>query len=272
MPRIIIDKSLCTKCNICSTLCEMIIIDKEAGSGYPTIPEEKIDNCFKCGHCEAFCPQKALTLDFLTGEKITINDTEGRIDPQNLSVYLKKRRSVRHFTSQTVSRELISAILDVCRYAASGGNAQPVKWIVVQNSSEVRRVAELTIEWMRSIQHTSHPLSDYAPGIISAWDNGSDPICRNAPHLLIAHIPVEAIDDPTDAIIALTHFDIAAPSFGIGTCWAGFIKLAMDNYTPLRDFLSIPEGRNAACPIMFGYSKFKSITIPRRNPVDISWK
>ena len=95
-------------------------------------------------------------------------------------------------------------------------------------------------------------------------------ICHNAPHLLFAHVPIEPIDDPTEAIIALTHFDIAAPAFGIGTCWAGFVKLAIDNYKPLKDLLSIPEERKAACPMLFGYSSYKITSIPRRNPVDIT--
>jgi nitroreductase len=68
------------------------------------------------------------------------------------------------------------------------------------------------------------------PAILSSCDNGVNLICHKAPHLLFAHIPFEPIDDPTEAIIALTHFDIAAPSFGIGTCWAGFFKMATDNY------------------------------------------
>ncbi len=40
---------------------------------------------------------------------------------------------------------------------------------------------------------------------------------------LFAHIPEGNPMASVDAIIALTHFDIAAPAFGIGTCWAGFV-------------------------------------------------
>ena len=41
---------------------------------------------------------------------------------------------------------------------------------------------------------------------------------------------------------------------------------------PLKDLLSIPEERKAACPMLFGYSSYKITSIPRRNPVDITWK
>lgn len=272
MPQIIIDKSLCAKCNTCATVCILGIIENAVNSNYPKISEEKADYCIKCGHCESFCPQKALTLDFHLTEKINTTVFDGQIEPQNLSLYIKKRRSVRHFSTKTVNKELISKVIDVSRYAASGGNTQPVKWLVIHEPSEVKHVAKLSIDWMRLIQNTAHTLADYVPAIISNWDNGLDLICHNAPHLLFAHIPVEPIDDPTEAIIALTHFDIAAPSFGIGTCWAGFVKMAADNYTPLKDFLSIPKGRKAACPILFGYSNFKITSIPRRNPMDVTWK
>lgn len=272
MPQIIIDQKECTQCYTCVKVCVMGIIEKTIDSGYPTIPEEKLDYCIKCGHCESFCAQKALTLDFLLEERITISSLDVQLEPQNLALYIKARRSVRHYSLKTVNKELIAQVIDIARYAASGGNAQPVKWIVIHEPSKVKLVARLTIDWMRTIQNTSHPLADYVTVLISAWDNGLDLICRNAPHLLFAHVPIDPIDDPTEAIIALTHFDIAAPAFGIGTCWAGFVKMALDNYKPLQDLLSIPEERKAACPMLFGFSSYKITSIPRRNPADITWK
>lgn len=270
MPQIIIDEKLCARCNTCSTVCVTGIIEKASFPAYPTIPDEKVDYCIKCGHCESFCAQKALSLDFLLDEKI--NTLASRIEPYNLELYIKKRRSVRHFTSKPVDKETIAKLIDIARYAASGGNSQPVKWLVIFDPCEVKRIASLTIDWMRSIQNTSHPLADYVPATIATWDGGLDLICHNAPHLLFAHVPFEPIDDPTEAIIALTHIDIAAPSFGVGTCWAGFVKMALDDYKPLRDLLSLPEERKAACPLMLGYSMYKISSIPRRNHADITWR
>ena len=55
MPQILIDRKTCSKCNTCATVCVMGIIDKSTALNYPTIPEEKLDYCLKCGHCESFC-------------------------------------------------------------------------------------------------------------------------------------------------------------------------------------------------------------------------
>ena len=251
----------------------MKIIEKSTDSAVPTITKENEGNCSRCGHCESFCPQKALMLDFLPEEKIFIESKDGFVDSQTLSLYLKKRRSIRHFSSKKVPREIVSKLIDVARYAASAGNSQPVKWLVIEDSAEVKKIAGLTADWMRSIQNTSHPLASYVTRFISMWDSGVDFICHSAPHLLFAHIPrIIGNSDPTNAVIAMTHVDIVAPSYTIGTCWAGFVKLAVDAYKPLQEALALPKGRIAVCAMMFGYPTYKAASIPRRNPADIIWR
>ena len=84
------------------------------------------------------------------------------------------------------------------------------------------RLHGLTIDWMKTLTGQQPPLSGMVPSIIKAWEHGYDPVCRGAPHLVVAHIPEGNPVAPVDAIIALTHFDITAPAFGVGTCWAGF--------------------------------------------------
>ena len=54
--------------------------------------------------------------------------------------------------------------------------------------------------------------------VIRAWDRGEDPICRKAPHLVVAYAHKDSLAAPTDAIIALSHLEIIAPSLGLGTC------------------------------------------------------
>lgn len=271
MPQIIIDQTRCNKCNICSKVCVTEIIQKADEVRFPSIDESKSSYCIKCGHCESFCAQKALTLDYMIEEKVDA-DLEGLVSQSNLSLYLKKRRSIRNFTKKSIDKELLSQLIDVARYAASGGNQQPVKWHIIYDSARVQQIAKLTIDWMRTIQNTSHPLASYVESLIINWDNGRDRICNNAPHLIFAHTPdLGPYYNPTDALIALTHIDIAAPAFGLGTCWAGFVMLALYNYKPLLEAVGLPEGRRAACPLMIGYSSYKIVSIPRRAPVDITW-
>jgi len=271
METIIVDADLCTGCGICSDVCPSSIIVPGEGSGLPLVGRENGALCLQCGHCEAFCPSGALTLNPSPEERMPLPEGAGEISPETMALYLKKRRSIRHFTGDPLPRGKILAILDIARYAASGGNGQPVQWLVVHDPERVKRIAALTMEWMKSLQSTSHPMKDYVPLLLAAWEKGIDVICRGAPHLLLATIPDGHPIAPIDAIIALTHVDIAAPSYGVGTCWAGFVAGAAAFYEPLQRELELPAGRRCAYAMMLGYPRHRVHAIPRRKPLQVDW-
>jgi len=272
MATILVNQDLCTRCGICSVVCPVSIVDPADENSLPRVQDARAGMCIRCGHCEISCPSQALLLNYLPDEKISLPAGAGTISPEDLGVYLKRRRSVRHFTKEPVPRETIAGILDIARYAASGGNGQPVQWLIVHDPAEVRRLAGLSIDWMRTLQGSSHPMSAYIPSLIAAWESGYDPVCRGAPHLAIAHIPEGNPVVTVDALIALTHFDIVAPAFGVGTCWAGFLSMAAVAHKPLQEALAFPAGRSYAYALMFGYPQYKTYGIPRRNPVQVTWR
>ncbi len=270
MSHFIVNQDLCTQCGICAKVCPSDII--ALIDGVPQVQETNVARCHYCGHCEAFCPSQALLLNLRPEEKVLLPADVGNISQKDMEFNLKKRRSVRHFAKEPVPREKILEVLDTARYAASGCNWQPVQWLVIHNPEKVKKIAELTIEWMRSLVNSSHPMSSFVPTLISAWEQGNDIICQGAPHLLFAHIPEDNPLASVDAIIALTHFDIAAPTFGIGTCWAGFVTAAASFYEPLQKELGLPAGRKSAYAMMFGHPQYKVYGIPRRKPLEVMWQ
>src|SRR5208337_32119 len=189
MTTILVDQYLCTRCGICSVVCPASIVDPADENTLPRVQDTKAGMCIQCGHCEVSCPSQALLLNIRPDEKMVLPGSAGMISAEDMAFYLKKRRSVRHFTKDPVPKETILGILDIVRYAASGGNGQPVQWNVVYGKKKVRKIAGLTIEWMKTLQNTNHPMSGYIPGLIGAWEAGHDVICRGAPHLLFATIP-----------------------------------------------------------------------------------
>ncbi|MDD1715788.1 MAG: nitroreductase family protein [Methanolinea sp.] len=272
MATILVDQDLCTRCGICSAVCPMMIVEPADENTLPRVADAASGMCIGCGHCEISCPSQALLLNFHPDEKVPLPGGAGTITPEDIGYYLKKRRSVRHFTGDPVPKERIEQLLDIARYAASGGNGQPVRWIVVQDQRKVKKIAGLTIDWMRTLVNSSHPMSGFVPVLIGAWEGGNDVICRGAPHLLFATIPENNPIASIDAIIALTHFDIAAPAFGIGTCWAGFVSMATSVHEPLQEEIGIPSGRKSAYAMMFGHPHYKIYGIPRRKPLEVSWQ
>jgi nitroreductase/NAD-dependent dihydropyrimidine dehydrogenase PreA subunit len=272
MATILVDQDLCIRCGICSNVCSTAIIDPGDESTLPRVADEKAVMCLQCGHCEVFCPSQALLLNLRPDERQPLPEGAGTLSPGIIAFYLKKRRSVRHFTKDPVPKDKILEILDIARYAASGGNGQPVQWLVIHDPEKMKKIAGLTIEWMKTLLNSTHPMSDYVPILIDTWDKGHDVICRGAPHLLIAHIPDGNPVAFVDAVIALTHVDIAAPAFGIGTCWAGFVAGAAMSYEPMQKELGMPIGRKCAYAMMFGYPQYKVYGIPRRNPIEVTWR
>ncbi len=272
MTKIIVDQNRCTQCGICAAICPLEFTFEADETMLPQALEKLAPFCLNCGHCEIACPAGALTLNFALDEKSDNAAELDSISPDRLGTYLKSRRSVRHFTPQRVEKEKIEHMLDIARYAASGCNSQPVSWIVIYDRQEVHKLAGLTIDWMRHLYESRDPMGTASHPLIAAWERGVDAICWNAPHLLIAHIPENHMSAPTDGIIALTHFDIAAPSFGVGTCWAGFLTAAARIWKPLQEALALPQGRMISYAMMFGYPQHKTYRIPRRNPVQITWR
>lgn len=267
MSAISIDSTRCTGCGTCADVCSSGTITVE--DGIPATVPDRLAFCIDCGHCEAFCPCDALA------RRANNADARGAacaIGSDELGLYLRSRRSVRRDRPDVVQRVTITAILDVARYAPSGGNRQLVDWRIVHDPAEMHRLARLTIDWMRHEAASDAPLlpaAQFEP-LIEAWDRGEDLICRGAPHLIVAHVPDQSAF--VDWIIALTWFDVAAPSHGVGTCWAGFLVIAAAHWPPLREALALPPGRVPAHALICGSPLYWLKRIPWRKPPVPTWR
>jgi nitroreductase len=186
---------------------------------------------------------------------------------------LRSRRSIRSYQEKEIEKEKIGKLIDIARYAPTGTNSQQVKWLVINSSEEVRNMAEMTVDWMRYLIKENNPVAaSYGlERIAGMWDAGYDIICRGAPGLVIAYAPKEYAAAHVDSTIALTFLDLAAPSFALGTCWAGFFMMAVSHWPPLQQSLSLPEGYACFGAMMIGYPKYKYHRLPLRKEADITW-
>lgn len=104
-----------------------------------------------------------------------------------------------------------------------------------------------------------------------AFERGEDPICRHAPHLVVAAVPEENPFGVADSIIALSWFELVAYSYGIGTCWAGGVKQGAEESEALRELLGIQKGHTCGYIMMFGYPEFTFPQIPPRKTAKVEW-
>lgn len=275
MEKITVDESACIKCGICTRICPMSLITIAPGS-FPKMESIKKLFCINCGQCEAFCPKSALTLSYPEGTKDADQFQSLIIPPNELELYFKNRRSVRNFKKDPVDKAIIESALDIVRYAPSGKNGQPVKWIVIHEASQLAKCKEAFITWSRELAASDSPLKKAMPAatVIKMWESGVDMILRDAPHLIIAYTPDNTMMGKaatTDGVIALTHLDLVLPSFGLGGFWAGFFTIGLMQSALLRETVGIPEGHSISYAYAFGYPQYKTHAFPKRKASDITW-
>jgi nitroreductase len=188
--------------------------------------------------------------------------------------FLRSRRSIRHYRDQAVETEKIQQLIELARYAPTGSNRQEVEWTVFTDKTVIRGLAELTVNWMRTIlQKDPRPaMAPYMPLVVGAWDMGYDVVMRDAPALVIASVPRTNASGMVDLSIALSYLELMAPSLGLGTCWAGLLHAGLENWGPLQEAVSLPAGHTHQYPMMLGYPKMKYFRLPERKTPKIHWR
>ena len=272
MSELTVQPETCNRCGLCVSVCPCGVITLENGAT-PRFTGEEAAGCIVCGHCEAVCPAGALTVRDMRLAPASPAPSLAEIDPELLGGYLRMRRSVRRYRKESVERNVIVELMDVVRFAPTGQNRQDVRWLIVHETAELRRLTGIAVDWMREEVASASPLAEnfHLAARIRAWEQGRDAVCRQAPHLALAYVHQGNPRARTDALIALTHLDIVAPSFGLGTCWGGIFLMALNHHQPLREQLGLPAEHLPVHVLMLGYPEVSYSRPPKRHPSDVVW-
>ncbi len=271
---LIIDESKCKKDGICVNECPVAIISQKDKESFPELVPGGEQVCLVCGHCVAVCPHGALSLEKIPLETCQPIDKEMVINEEQAVQFLRSRRSVRFFKDKPVEKETLEHLIDIARYAPTGGNSQLVEWTVFNDKEKIHDIAGLTVDGMKYMLEND-PQADvppYFPLIIAAWDFGMDVVLRDAPALVIASAPAAAVGGMADVSLALSYLELAAQTKGIGTCWAGIIHMGLQSWQPLIEAVGLPEGHVHQYAMMLGYAKPKYYRLPERKMPKIHWK
>jgi nitroreductase/NAD-dependent dihydropyrimidine dehydrogenase PreA subunit len=269
-----VDKSKCKKDGICAMDCPTAIIKLKGEEGYPEIVPGGEAFCLSCGHCVSVCPHGALNHSRVPLEDCPAIDKERVITEEQAIQFLRSRRSIRFFKDQPVVKEKILKLIEIGRYAPTGSNTQLVQWLVLTEKEKIREIARQTVDWMRSVvqKNSKSPRLSYMPMIIAAWDAGYDAVLRDAPALVVASAPEAALNGMVDLTLALSYLELAAPTLGVGTCWAGLLQGGLLSHPPLKEALGLPGNHPHHYPMMLGYPKSRYFRLPERKPPKIIWR
>lgn len=263
MSVISIDGAKCAKDHICVDTCPLLLFEEdEQGAARPI--RGAGDLCISCGHCLAVCPTGAVTLNGVSAEDCPSIERKLLPSEESFALLARSRRSIRAYKPEPVERETLERLLDLARHAPTASHRLPVHWTIFTRPEEVRELAGQVADWAREVERLTP--------VVRAFDAGFDVICRGAPHLVVAHAGPEAFMPWHDCVIALTTLELAAPTFGLGACWAGYFIHAARNSQAMKDRLALPEGHEAYGALLLGKPKYRYQRVPPRPDLKIEWR
>jgi nitroreductase/Pyruvate/2-oxoacid:ferredoxin oxidoreductase delta subunit len=274
MTLFIIDQKKCRKDGLCAAVCPREIITVRIKERFPEPTENAAELCISCGHCAAVCPHDALQLTAVDTAMRQISDSSCLPSHDQLVQLIRGRRSIRAYKEEAVDRDVIEQVIGLARYAPTARNSQLLQWLVIDSPDKLTTLKNHTIDWMRNSVEKKDPgaIAYGFENVLRAWDEGSDPILRGAPGLIVLHAPAQYPFGVIDSTIAMTTFELAATTRKLGTCWAGFFMIAAKAWRPLRDFLDLPVARTLTTAVMVGFPKYRYAALPERNDPVINWR
>jgi nitroreductase/NAD-dependent dihydropyrimidine dehydrogenase PreA subunit len=274
MSLLIVDESKCKRDGFCARDCPTAIIRLKDKESYPKMVPGGEQYCLTCGHCVAVCPHGAMSHAKVPFEECTPIQKELVINEVQALQFLRSRRSTRFFKDKPVEKQKIQRLIETARYAPTASNTQLVEWLVFNDKDTLKGFAKMAVDWARALLEKD-PRSakfPYIPGIVAAWDFGYDAVLRGAPAMVVASAPKEDLNGTVNLSVALSYLELAAPSMGLGACWAGLLKGALLFWQPLQKAIGLPEDHTHHYPMILGYPKAKYFRLPQRKPPKITWK
>lgn len=252
----------CIHCGRCAEDCPTQLIALQDGT-----PTQMHNACIQCGHCQAICPVHALQKSALPQDEILPIDQWPVVSAETARLFMQARRSIRQFQPQPVEKEQVTQLLNMARYAPTGGNAQGISYMVV-GPEKMPGLRELLDNFFKnSSDENARALYQRQA------QSGQDILLRGAPMLLLAL--TEKGDEYTrfNGRFAFTYAELYASALGLGTCWAGYFeRYAFADSSDLRAYLDIPEKLGISAALMCGYPKYRYYTTVPRQPLTIHWR
>ena len=236
-----VDKSLCIKCDACIRCCPGPVITRDPKDQFPVPTADSWKLCIDCGHCVAICPSGALQQRAMGPEDCEPIDIHLVPRWDQVRQLMTTRRAIRGYVyNKQVEKEKILQLLTVASHAPNGGNRQVLRWLVINDHARVQRIAELTVDWMKSVKDANPALYQEAKleMFIENWGAGRDVISRGAPCIIQAWAPKDERPATPAAWIAIAHIQLAATTLGLGSTFCEAIGYASRAYLAKVTFQS----------------------------------
>lgn len=155
---------------------------------------------------------------------------------------VKLRQSQRNYADKPVEKEKIQACIEAARLAPSACNAQPWKFIVVDDEALKNQIADTTSTKLLSLNHWTKQAPVHVVLVLEKpnFTSKIGEIVRDKKFVLM------------DVGIAAEHFCLQAAEMGLGTCMIGWF-----NEKKVKELLHIPKSKRTMLIISIGYPEGK---------------
>ncbi len=264
--QLIIDDEKCTRCGLCAKDCPVGVLSVKGD--VPKVLPETASDCIECQHCLSVCPTGALSIFGVNPEK-SIPLLQGTFPTsQQMQTLVRGRRSVRQYKDENIPKETIDGLLTDLAYAPTGCNARALNYLIVDDTTQMKKLREDIIETIESALKEGRKMPDFLVATVAAYRrNGADYLFRGAPHLLIVSATDRAACADQDIAISLTYFELLAQCAGLGTVWCGLLNFAAAAVPEIRDILGI-ENKTPFYSMMFGHPAVKYARTVQRDITD----
>ncbi len=150
----------------------------------------------------------------------------------NINDALKKRRTIRKFKQEPLTKEQLQKYVDAARIAPSAANLQPLKYVAVYSREMTDKMFEL-VKWAGYLAPDYNPKEGERP-------TGYIVVC--------ADTTIRKSGYDLDVGAAVENMILAALDDGVGSCWMGSIDRAK-----IAELLNIPEHMEISCLLALGY-------------------
>lgn len=151
---------------------------------------------------------------------------------------IKKRRSIREYSDKPITKEALEKIVDAGRFATTARDAQPWEFIVITDTSTLKRIAEIAKNG----------------NFISGAQAGIAVYCSDTKYYL------------EDGCAATENMLLAATELGIGSCWIAGDKKPYCN--DINNLLHVPSAFKLVSLISLGYPESENLfTIKEKRPL-----
>jgi nitroreductase/NAD-dependent dihydropyrimidine dehydrogenase PreA subunit len=252
----------CTQCKLCVKDCPQLAIHPEHFS---------IDaNCIDCHHCVSICPAAALMVDGTVPPDLKpIN-----IQSDDFINLLKSRRSVRRYSDQPVSEEVIAQLIQAFQLVPTAKNAKESYIKVISDEklavldAGVTKTINRTFKrlfnrftcpvWFLIAPKKARVFFKTTERFIERQSYQSNIITHNAPIALLFHAPKSVMSNgQMDNNIAASYLSLYAITLNLGTCFNGYIVIGLKQNKELAKEMGIPEGHQVFSALLVGYPKYK---------------